>query len=299
MIQKTFYLFLFFSSFSFSQFDDLDLTPADSLMQEGKIKDALIEFETNYKKGNRDTNYLYNYACALAEDSQFDKSFAILRESLNLEVKLNPLFDPDFLNLRTDKSWNSFEDELITKIELKYKTTIVDKEYAKKLWEMRALDQVYYFQIHLAERKIGKNTTVVNTLWRIKNNINKENLEKLEKLIQEKGFPKKSLVGNNAAQAAFLIIQHADLQTQKKYVITIEDLCKKKEADSQSFAYLYDRIEVSEGRPQKYGTQVKYNKEKEQYEVFPLIDKEKVDFWRDEIGLTTINEYLSGYGIKI
>ncbi|MVO09801.1 hypothetical protein GOQ30_11585 [Flavobacterium sp. TP390] len=299
MIQKTLYLLLFFSSFSFSQFDDLDLTPADSLMQEGKIKDAIIEFETNYQKGNRDTNYLYNYACALAEDSQFDKSFAILRESLDLEIKLNPLFDPDFLNLRTDKRWNSFEDELISKIELEYKTIIVDKEYAKKLWKMRALDQAYYFQIHLAERKIGKNTTVVNTLWKVKNNINKENLEKLEKLIQQKGFPKKSLVGNNAVQAAFLIIQHADLQTQKKYVSTIEDLCKKKEADSQSFAYLYDRIEISEGRPQKYGTQVKYNKENQQYELYPLVDKEKVDFWRKEIGLSPINEYLSGYGIKI
>ena len=299
MNKKIAYLFLFFSSLTFAQFDNLDLTPADSLMQEGKIEDAIAEFEANYKQGNREAIYLYNYACALAEDNQIDKSFAVLQESLDLILRLNPLFDPDFLNLRTDKRWNSFEDELISKIELKYKTKIIDKEYAKKLWKMRALDQAYYFQIHLAERKIGKNTTVVNTLWKVKNNINKENLENLEKLIRQKGFPKKSLVGNNAAQAAFLIIQHADLQTQKKYASIIEDLCKKKEADSQSFAYLYDRIEVSENRPQKYGTQVKYNKEKKQYEVYPLIDKEKVDFWRNDIGLTPLSDYLSGYGIKM
>lgn len=247
----------------------------------------------------KNANSVYNYACALSLSNENDLSFKYLRESIMLEVRLTPLTDPDFLNLRDDKRWESFENELINLFEEKYKTKISDKNYAKVLWKMNAIDQKHYNEIYLVERKIGKNSTVANTLWEIKRELNEQNLKELEILIEKKGFPKISMVGKLAAQAVFLVIQHSNLELQKKYIPVIKKLCEIKEVDTQSYAYIYDRIQVRESKPQKYGTQIKFNKETSEFELFPLENKEKVDQWRREIGLGLLNDYLKGYGIKL
>src|SRR5688572_16239246 len=45
--------------------------------------------------------------------------------------------------------------------------------------------------------------------------IDAKNIKRLEEIIAQQGWPGKSLVGKEASQAAFLIIQHAELSYQK------------------------------------------------------------------------------------
>jgi hypothetical protein len=274
------------------------LSPGDSLRRNGNIMGAIDEFKKVYKKVPGDEINIYNYACALAITKQNDSCFKYLNLTLQKEIKPDALTDPDFISVRSDQRWNDFENKLIALIEKKTNKHYQDIEYAKQLWEMNALDQAFYSDIELAENKIGRNSTVVLDLWEFKNHLNDQNLKDLEKLIEKKGWPTISQVGGRAAGAAFLVIQHSNTEKQKTYLPVIEKLCEQKEASWESYALMYDRIQVSEKKPQKYGSQVTFNAQTQKWELFPLLDEAKVEEWRKDAGMVPLAEYIAGWGIK-
>jgi len=117
-----------------------------------------------------------------------------------------------------------------------------------------------------------------NTMW-------------LDEIIQQHGWPSKSLVGEEGAQAAFLIVQHSPaLQFQKKCLQLLEQAVHEHEADAISLAYLSDRIRTSEGKPQLYGTQGQTSADGSII-PFPIEDKEHVDERRSALGLEPVAEY--------
>src|SRR5512133_4247593 len=73
-------------------------------------------------------------------------------------------------------------------------------------------------------------TDAQNTMW-------------LDEIIKQYGWPTYSLVGEDGAQAAFLIIQHSpSLEFQKRCLHLLERAVRQNEADKISLAYLTDRI---------------------------------------------------------
>ncbi|MGC4058894.1 MAG: hypothetical protein QM743_12365 [Chitinophagaceae bacterium] len=50
--------------------------------------------------------------------------------------------------------------------------------------------------------------------------------------------------------------------------------------------------------PQRYGSQVNYNPQTQQYELFPLEDDRKVDAWRKEAGMIPLADYLAHWNIQ-
>ena len=117
-----------------------------------------------------------------------------------------------------------------------------------------------------------------NTMW-------------LDDIINQVGWPTKSLVGEEGAQAAFLIVQHSPaLQFQKKCLQLLEEAVRQNEADGINLAYLTDRIRISEGKPQIYGTQGQTSATGS-ITPFPIEDEEHVDERRGAIGLEPIAEY--------
>jgi hypothetical protein len=271
---------------------------ADSLRDEGDLEGAIVEFGKIYANNPTDQNNIYNFACALSVMGKSDSAFKYLHKSIEMDTSTSALTDPDFIPLRKDKRWGEFENKLIAALNIKFNNPYKDIEYAKTLWRMQALDQAYYGDIEIAEKKIGMKSSVVKALWELKHLYNEKNQQELEKLIDTKGWPKISNVGNKAAGAAFLIIQHSDYEKQKKYLPTIEKLCTEKEASWQSYALMYDRIQTNENKPQKYGSQIKYNEATKSYELFPLLDETKVDEWRKEIGMRPLSEYVARWNIK-
>jgi hypothetical protein len=117
-----------------------------------------------------------------------------------------------------------------------------------------------------------------NTMW-------------LDEIIRQQGWPTKSLVGEDGAQAAFLIVQHSPApQFQKKCLELLERAVNQNEADIINLAYLTDRIRTFEGKPQVYGTQGQTNADG-LIIPFPIEDEEHVDERRKAIGLEPIAEY--------
>ena len=111
--------------------------------------------------------------------------------------------------------------------------------------------------------------------------------QRVQEIVEKFGWPTIEMVGKDASQAAWIIVQHADhdIQFQKNMLWMMRPLALSKEIDPGNYVYLYDRIHT----PQLYGTQGKC--EGSTFTPFPIKDIEKINTRRDEMGMSTAQEY--------
>jgi hypothetical protein len=109
------------------------------------------------------------------------------------------------------------------------------------------------------------------------NELDGKNRQRLDQIVKEYGWPKKSVFGDEASGVAFLIVQHAELDYQKKYLPMIKEAAAQKEARRSDLAMLEDRILTREGKKQIYGTQLRLNQMTQRMELYPIDDEENVN----------------------
>ncbi len=272
---------------------------AGKLRDEGNLKLAIEEYAKIYERdstNSTNTFNTYNYACALALDRQIDTAFHYLNITMARDTSVDALYDPDFYFLIEDDRWSQLEKELIERVEFKY-GKLEDVDLLRELWTMQIKDQAFYYHIDVAEKKFGKESSILPALWELKKKINEENLDRLIEIIDTKGWPKKSVVKEDAARTVFLIIQHADLETQKKYLPIMKVSSNNGEANWNYLALLIDRVNLREGKGQIYGSQIGQNKNGSSY-VMDLQEPEYVNQRRKEVGLGLIEDYVRNYGIE-
>jgi len=122
-------------------------------------------------------------------------------------------------------------------------------------------------------------------------NVNERNAARLLQILDAHGWPGRSLVGEDAADAAWLILQHAigNPALQRRGLFLLRKAAESGEASATQVAMLEDRIRSCEGKSQLYGTQFDWN---EQGELIPLPieDMQRVDERRRAIGLMPLVE---------
>ena len=75
----------------------------------------------------------------------------------------------------------------------------------------------------------------------------------------------------------------------------MKDAVKKGNANGSDLALLIDRIEMFNGRPQVYGSQIQYIDGK--YTIYKIIDEKNVNKRRSEVGLQPLEEYVKIWNI--
>jgi hypothetical protein len=293
-------LFVSLASYAQDSFGDniqILLSPGDSLRRLGLVNGAIKLYRQRYQEDAGDIVNAYNYSCAFAVSKQIDSAFKYLRPAIEKDSTLQALVDPDLIHLYNDERWNEIQNEIIEKFQLK-SGKLKKVELAKKLLEIKALDQAYLEEIDQAQEKMGRDCAVVDALWDLKDRINKKNLKEVEEIITSNTWPKISDVGTEGAEAVFLVIQHADINAQKKYLPVIKKLCEDNEAPCENYALMYDRVEVAENNRQLYGTQVKWSTNANKYVLYPILDEKNVDERRLHLGLMPIAQYLITFGIQ-
>ena len=78
---------------------------------------------------------------------------------------------------------------------------------------------------------------------------------KMKAIVVQHGWPGRSLVGDDGAHAAWLLVQHADASFMEQCLPLMEHAVSAGEASTKDYAYLLDRVRMSQGKPQVYGTQ--------------------------------------------
>ena len=116
--------------------------------------------------------------------------------------------------------------------------------------------------------------------------LHERNAARLQAVLQQHGWPGRSLVGEEAAEAAWLILQHAigNPSLQRRGLALLEAAAAIGDVPMIHVAMLDDRIRSNEGRGQRYGTQLDWD-EDGLLSPLPIDDAANVDERRSEIGL--------------
>jgi hypothetical protein len=161
------------------------------------------------------------------------------------------------------------------------------KDDAEKLVRLGRLDQagriaigrVDFSKAPEAERALARKA-MGDTI----DQVDAANQSELLKMLPPEGWFTFSQYGREAATAAFHIVQHSDVAQWRRFVPVLERLVAQGEAEGQSYALMYDRLAVNEGRPQRYGSQLRCVGG--HWQAYPLEDPSNVDERRRSMGLT-------------
>jgi hypothetical protein len=117
--------------------------------------------------------------------------------------------------------------------------------------------------------------------------IDRANQKTVFALLNKQGWPEG--LSEDANTAIFLVIDHADLSAQKKYLPLVREQADRGVIKISLWATLYDRVLMYTGKKQIYGTQTKtfFDKSKgaQVFYLWPLEDPANVDRLREEVGL--------------
>jgi hypothetical protein len=163
----------------------------------------------------------------------------------------------------------------------------ISAEHAKAVRDLEGMagpDQLY--------RGRTSGSEITPEEWQRQNLIDASNMSRLAEIISAYGWPGLRFAGA-ASQTAFLVLQHADHASQKKYLPLLRDAVKRNDALGSNLALLEDRVRVHEGKPQLYGSQLSGSP----LWFEPIEDEAHVDERRREVGLEPLGEYAKRFGL--
>ena len=133
------------------------------------------------------------------------------------------------------------------------------------------------------QAELDKATTKLKT-------IDAENTKWLRGIVEKQGWPTITSVGKDGANAAWLLVQHADADPKfQRQCLDLMTKLAKTEVSQSNLAYLTDRVLLAEGKKQLYGTQ--FTSVDGKWKPRPIEDEANVDKRRAEAGLKSLAEY--------
>jgi hypothetical protein len=117
----------------------------------------------------------------------------------------------------------------------------------------------------------------------------------LRAAVKSRGWPTRSVVGDSAAAAAWLILQHSPLwDWQEEMLPTLEQLGSRGELRPSEIALLTDRVLGHRGQPQRYGSQ--FSSVDGKLVPAPIADLPGLEARRAAVGLPPMAEYVRVLG---
>ncbi|NEV94633.1 hypothetical protein G3567_10805 [Psychroflexus sp. YR1-1] len=265
----------------------------DYLLSAEKYKAAFEQFEEQIN-----TRDIYNAACAyaLANDpkSSFDLLFHLANEA-QYKNYWHIATDLDLKKLHNQEGWselmeiirhNKNEAEGIQRNEI---SDLLDEIMLKDQGgrrEYRAIIAVHGYEATETER-VRRQVWLSDSL----------NVIKVTNLLDSLGWPSLKQIGKPGSNAIFLTLQHGDMKTQEEYLPVLRKAVADGKIAAGALALLEDRLSLRQGKRQVYGTQIARDPETGENYVSPLMEPEKVNERRVNVGLKPIEEYLVKYGI--
>jgi hypothetical protein len=166
-------------------------------------------------------------------------------------------------------------------------TAPIDAAHAKAVRDLEAMtgpDQLYRGRSLMAK--------LTEEEWKLQAAIDSANMKRLAEIVDAYGWPGLRFAGA-ASQTAFLVLQHADPNSQRKYLPLLRAAVDCHDALGDHLALLEDRVRVADGKPQLYGTQLR----DDPLRFAPIEDEANVDARRRGIGLGPLAGYAKLFGL--
>ena len=120
---------------------------------------------------------------------------------------------------------------------------------------------------------------------------------KVSSILEREGWPSKAKIGKRGVSTIFLVLQHADQQTQSKYKNMVVEAFERGDLAGYQYAMFMDRLTLRESGYQVYGTQLAIDDKSKNPYVLPIQDVDQVDYLRSEIGLNSMQENLNRWSL--
>jgi len=201
--------------------------------------------------------------------------------------------DADLRPLHSLPEWSLLVEDLRKKVE--HMESMYDKQLQEELLAIYKADQGARREYSYLKRmnENGK----ADSLLKVIHHDDSVSIKKVTRILDDRGWIGRDLVGEQASEAVFIVIYRADLQTQLKYVSLLTDAVDHKVARPEHLAFLEDQIAVSSGKEQVYGSVIAYDHETGKNYIPPVKDPDHVDERREAIGLDTMSDYVRMYGL--
>ncbi|HYO64900.1 MAG TPA: DUF6624 domain-containing protein [Archangium sp.] len=257
---------------------------ADALLMSGKSTESLPLYRQAWEQGVRTEGMSYNAACAASLAGQKAEALTWLERTVDAgfadagQLKK----DEDLVSLREEPAFARIVEKAAAN-EAKL-LEARNPQLRDELLRMAEEDQA-------ARRAAGAanfKDTAANERMKA---IDMKNTARMKEIVAQVGWPTKTLVSERGAKAAWLLVQHADLDVafQRQCLPLLEKSVAEGEGDVKALAYLTDRVLVAEGKPQRYGTQ--FHTVEGKLVPRPIEDEANVDARRAAVGLGTMAEY--------
>jgi hypothetical protein len=170
-------------------------------------------------------------------------------------------------------------------------------ELANELGVIHLEDQKYRLMLDSVRNNFGQESSELRGLWDIINFKDSINTLRVTQILDTHGWLSAKEVGSQGNSALFLVVQHADLEVQEKYLPMMREAVKKGNAEGSSLALLEDRVLMRNGKKQLYGSQLRSDPKTGEYYFFPIEDVDHVDEKRASVGLGPLREYAENFGV--
>ena len=260
----------------------------------GRHEEAAHLYEQIYAISSGDVMPLYAAASNYAQAGQHDQVFQNLERVVEAgwayvnEMKQ----DSTLASLHEDERW----EELIAEAEARY--AAFDLDLRQELLAMKEQDQQNRANIMDVVARYGEGSPEADSARARMLALDEPLQVRIKEIIRGHGWPGRSLVGDDGASAAWLLVQHADTAYVQEVLPLLLDAAERGEAREAEAAYLHDRALTYRGKPQIYGTQPQWSQELGQYELYPVEDEANVDERRAAVKMPPLAEYLARYGIE-
>jgi Family of unknown function (DUF6624) len=241
-------------------------------------------------------NDFYNAACSWALATEIDSAFVCLFAIAEVYTNYGHIAtDTDLSILYSDNRWSQVLD--LVKASKEKAEANFDKPLMAVLDSIYQEDQNLRLQSGDVEKEYGRESPEIEAIWKTIAEKDSINLIKIQKILDERGWLGTDIIGEQGNSTLFLVIQHSELPIQEKYLPMMREAVSKGNASPSSLALLEDRVALRQGKKQIYGSQIVRDQETGEYCLSPLIDPDNVDKRRAEVGLGTLQDYVSHWDI--
>lgn len=122
--------------------------------------------------------------------------------------------------------------------------------------------------------------------------VDRDNTAWLKQVVARQGWPGNALVGEDGAEAAWILVQHADADPtfQAQMLPLLEAALSRRDVAADHVALLTDRVLRAQGKLQRYGTQFETEADGHM-SLQPTEDEAGLDARRRAVGLPSIADY--------
>lgn len=264
---------------------DAEATAAYEAKQYAACARDFTEVAAHLAVRSRQRVALYNAACCHALAGELDAGLAALDRAvaLGLRERVQLLDDPDLAPARADPRWAPWLARFDADVAA-WEQTLGDAALRRELLALVVEDQA----ARAAMIKDWSDPAAKAAAEAAVDAIDRRSTARLKEVVARHGWPSFALVGEDGAHAAWLLVQHADLDPafQKECLAKMQPLVERAQASGIDYAYLSDRVAVAERRPQRYGTQFDERREPRAIE-----DEANVDARRAALGMPSMAAY--------